>query len=170
MTDDVDALLGIAEIAGVFVGFAALVTVVARGGGGQFRDERLFTLANIVILSVMIIAAALLPVVLSQYGLPKPTVWRISSGFLYAVNLLQILTLNRWTVGFATAVSRKPVLSLTLLSLSPFFHVPLLLCIFGVLQHLALAFFLTAIVATIFQVALFFAYFVIQMLAPEGSA
>jgi len=170
MADDVDALLGIAEIAGVFVGFAALVTVVARGSGDQFRDERVFTLAHIVILSVMIIAAALLPVVLVRYGLPKPTVWRVSSGFLYAVNLLQILILNRWTVGYATAFSRKQALSLTILSLSPFFHIPLLLCIFGVLQDLAPAFFLTAIVATMFQVTLFFAYFVIRMLAPEESA
>ena len=170
MADDLDALLAIAEIAGVFVGFAALVTVIARGSGGQFRDERVFMLAHIVILSVMVIAAALLPVVLARYDLPEPAVWRVSGGFLYAVNLLQILILNRWTMGYATAVSRKPVLSLTILSMSPFFHIPLLLCILGVLQDLAPALFLTAIVATIFQVALLFAYFVIQMLTPEASA
>ena len=166
MADDIDNLLGIAEIAGVFVGFAALVTVIARGRESESRDEDVFVLASIVIFSVMVITAALLPVVLDHYGLAQSAIWRISGGFLYVVNLLMMLFLNRSTLGFAAVHSRRRVLSLTVWSLSPFFHIPLLLCIFGAMQHLALAFFLTAIVAVLFQVSLLFAYLVISMMVP----
>ena len=168
MTNDIDNLFAIAEIAGVFIGFAALVTVVATRSEGESRVEDTFKLANVVIINVMIITAALFPVVLSRYGLEPTAVWRISSGFLFVVNGLQIVFLSRTTQGFAAVFSRMRAISLAVLSLSPFFYIPLLLCIFGVMQNLAPAFFLTAIVAAIFQSSLFFAHFVIAMIAPAS--
>ena len=131
MADDIDNLFAIAEIAGVFIGFAALVTVVARRSGGESQREDAFMLASVVITNVVIITAALFPVVLNRYGLAPSSVWRISSGFLWILNLLQIVFLSRSTQGYAAAFSKRRILSLAVLSLSPFFHVPLLLCIFG---------------------------------------
>jgi hypothetical protein len=58
------------------------------------------------------------------------------------------------------------MLGVAVLSLSPFFHIPLLLCIFGGMPDLAPAFFFTAIVAAIFQSSLLFADLVISMIAP----
>ena len=168
MADDINSLFAIAEIAGVFIGFAALVTVVASRSEDEPRLEDRFKLANVVIINVMIITAALFPVVVNRYGLAPSAVWRISSGFLYAVNLLQMVFLSRTTQGYAAAFSRRRVLSLAVLSLSPFFHIPLLLCIFGVTQNLAPAFFLTAIVAAIFQSSLLFADLVISMIVPAS--
>ncbi len=166
MVDDIDNLFAIAEIAGVFIGFAALVSVVATRSGGESGREEPFKLANVVIINVMIIAAALFPVVLNRYGFEASAVWRSSSGFLWILNLLQMVFLSRTTQGYAAALSRRPALSLAVLSLSPFFHIPLLLCIFGVFQDLAPAFFLTAIVAAIFQSSLLFANLVISMVMP----
>ena len=149
MADDINNLFAIAEIAGVFIGFAALVTVVARGRADGPRLEDSFSLANVVIINVMIITAALFPVVVSRYGLAPSAVWRIASGFLFVVNLLQIVFLSRTTQGFAAAFSQRRVMALAVLSLSPLFYIPLLLAIFGIKPDLAPAFFFTAIVAAI---------------------
>ena len=166
MSDHIDNLFAIAEIAGVFIGFAALVTVVRRGSGDASQQEDTFKLANVVIINVMIITAALFPVVLNSYGITPSGVWRSSSGFLWVVNLLQFVFLSRTTQGYAAAFSRSRFLLLAVLSLSPFFHVPLLLCIFGAVPELAPAFFLTAIVAAVFQSSLLFADLVISMIVP----
>ena len=166
MADHIDNLFAIAEIAGVFIGFAALVTVVARGSTDGSYHEDTFKLANVVIINVMIITSALFPVVLNSYGITPSAVWRSASGFLWIVNLLQIVFLSRTTQGYAAAFSRSRTLLLAVLSLSPFFHIPLLLCIFGVMPNLAPAFFLTAIVAAIFQSSLLFADLVISMIIP----
>ena len=166
MADDISSLFAIAEIAGVFIGFAALVTVVASRSEGEGRLEDTFKLAHVVLINVMIITAALFPVVLNRYGLASSAVWRISSGFLIAVNLMQTLYLSRTTQGYRSAFSQRRTLGLAILSLSPFFHIPLLMCIFGIKQNLAPALFLTAIVAAIFQSSLFFADLVISMIAP----
>ena len=117
----------------------------------------------------MIITAALFPVVLDRYGLAPSTVWRISSGFLFVVNLLQIFFLSRTTQGYAAAFAPRRALGLAVVSLSPFFHIPLLLCIFGVMPNFAPAFFLTAIVAAIFQSSLFFSDLVISMIVPASK-
>jgi hypothetical protein len=88
MADHINNLFAIAEIAGVFIGFAALVTVVARGSREESQHEDTFKLANVVIINVMIITAALFPVVLNSYGITPSGVWRSSSGFLWVVTLL----------------------------------------------------------------------------------
>lgn len=67
MTEEVDTLLAIAEIAGVFVGFAALVTVIAGRSDTQTQSDDVFRLLHVVITSVQVIAAALVPVVLNHY-------------------------------------------------------------------------------------------------------
>ena len=54
MANDINSLFAIAEIAGVFIGFAALVTVVARGRADGPRLEDSFSLANVVIINVRI--------------------------------------------------------------------------------------------------------------------
>ncbi len=82
MADDIDNLFAIAEIAGVFIGFAALVTVVTRRNGGDSQREDAFKLISVVVVNVMIITAALFPVVLNRYGLAPSAVWRGASGFL----------------------------------------------------------------------------------------
>ena len=166
MADDISNLFAIAEIAGVFIGFAALVTAVASRSDGEGRLEDTFKLAAVVIINVMVITAALFPVVLNRYGLASSAVWRISSGFLVAVNLLQIPYLRRTTLGYRAAFFQRRGLGLAVLSLSPFFHIPLLMCLFGIKQDLAPAFFLTAIVAAIFQSSVIFADLVISMIAP----
>ena len=74
MSEDVDTLLAIAEIAGVFVGFAALLTIVGRRTEAIDRSRVGFLLATMVLVSVVVIVAALVPVVLNRYGLSQSLV------------------------------------------------------------------------------------------------
>ena len=86
MTEDIDTLLAIAEIAGVFVGFAALVTVVSSRSGAERRHVDAFRLVCVVVISTQVIAAALVPIVLDRFGLSQSTIWRISGGLILVAN------------------------------------------------------------------------------------
>jgi hypothetical protein len=81
MLDNTDTLLALAEIAAAFAGFAALVSVIRPGTriqGQAIHD--LLRLRLVIGSSVAGIAAALVPVGLSGYGLEPETTWRVSSG------------------------------------------------------------------------------------------
>ncbi len=165
MTEDFDTLLSIAEIAGVFVGFAALATVLSARSQTESRHDDTFRLAHVVIISTQVVAAALVPVVLDRYGLSQSTVWRVSSSLIFVLNWFVIVFLNRVTQGYATAHSRMRAVSVAAWSLEAFYQVPLLLCIVGAWQGLAPAFYLTAIVVGVFQVIVIFADLVTSILA-----
>jgi hypothetical protein len=130
MSGDIDTLLAIAEIAGVFVGFAALVSVV-------------------------VIVGALIPVAFNRYGLSESTVWRTSSGILFVLNWIQILYVGRVTRGDRSAHSQRRGLSAAVWSLEPVYQLSLLLCIAGVWSPLAPAFYLTALVVALAQAVSF---------------
>jgi hypothetical protein len=75
---DTDLFLSIAEIAGVFVGFGALIS---------FSTDRALearvALRGVVIVGLVVLAAALLPVWLARYGVSERALWGSSSaGFL----------------------------------------------------------------------------------------
>ena len=88
-----DALIGIAQIAGTFAGFAALVGIVGGRGHGSSRHdaERLRT---VILVGVMVVATALIPIVVEGYGLNEATAWRASSGLALLMN---------WALGAAVA-------------------------------------------------------------------
>ncbi len=164
MLEDVDILLAIAEIAGVFVGFAALVTVVAGRSQTESRYDDTFRLLHVVITSAQVIAAALVPVVLLRYGLSQSTVWRVSSGLVFALNWIVILFINRVTQGYSSAHTRMRAVSVTSWSLEALYQGSLLLCIVGAWRGLAPAFYLTAIVVGVFQVIVIFTDLITSML------
>ena len=93
MTGD-DVLIGIAQIAGTFAGFAALTGIVGRRarGSSRYDVERLRT---VILVGVMVVVTALIPTVVEGYGLNETTVWRVSSGLALVIN---------WALGAAVAV------------------------------------------------------------------
>ena len=84
MTGD-DILIGIAQIAGTFAGFAALAGIVGRRaqGSSRYDVERLRT---VILNGVMVVLTALIPIVVEGYGLNETTVWRVSSGLALLIN------------------------------------------------------------------------------------
>jgi hypothetical protein len=73
---DTDLLLSLAEIAGVFVGFAALISV--RSGGASDPHDVVYMRA-VVWMGLMTVVAALAPVTIGGYGLTEHQVWVLSS-------------------------------------------------------------------------------------------
>ena len=74
---------------------------------------------------------------------------------------------TRVTQGYAGAHARKRAVSVAAWSLEPFVQIPLFFCIIGAWQGLALAFYLTAIVALLFQVIVLFTDLVTSMIARD---
>jgi hypothetical protein len=73
---DADLFLELAAIAGVFVGFGALIAV--RNGGAS-EPEEVAPVRIVVATGVMVIIGALTPVTLGRYDLPEHVVWALSS-------------------------------------------------------------------------------------------
>jgi hypothetical protein len=76
---DADLFVGLAGIAGVFVGFAALITV--RSGGPSDPLE-IAPMRVMVSMAMLTIVAALAPVTLVRYDLTDHQVWVLSSALI----------------------------------------------------------------------------------------
>jgi hypothetical protein len=95
---DADLLLSLAEIAGVFVGFAALISV--RSGGASEAHEAVY-IRWVVTLAVWVVIAALAPVVVSRYGVTGHELWLVCS--LPGL----VLYLGLWIVSERTTEARE---------------------------------------------------------------
>jgi hypothetical protein len=73
---DADLFLELAAIAGVFVGFGALIAV--RSGGASGQEEVAYT-RGLVALGLLALLAAVAPVTLARYDLTGHPVWALSS-------------------------------------------------------------------------------------------
>ena len=69
---DADLLLSLAEIAGVFVGFGALISV--RGGGASSPHEVAY-IRSVVWIALWVVVAALAPVFVSRYDITGHALW-----------------------------------------------------------------------------------------------
>jgi hypothetical protein len=95
---DADLLLSLAEIAGVFVGFAALISV--RSGGASEAHEAVY-IRWVVTLAVWVVIAALAPVIVSRYGVTGHELWLVCS--LPGL----VLYLGLWIVSERTTEARE---------------------------------------------------------------
>ena len=95
---DVELFLSLAEIAGVFVGFAALISV--RSGGPSDAHELTF-IRSVVTIAIWVVIAALAPVILSRYDLAGHGLWLACS------LLALVLLLAQWILNERTTESRE---------------------------------------------------------------
>ena len=93
-----DVLLSLAEIAGVFVGFGALIAV--RSGGPSEAFEVGY-MRGLVSFGVLTVVAALAPVTLGGYGLTTHEVWVLSS-LLVLVGYLVVFAVSAGTPEYRT--------------------------------------------------------------------
>jgi len=90
---DADLLVQLAGIAGVFVGFGALIS--SRSGGPSDALE-VAPMRAVVGMGLLTVVAALAPVTLGRYGLADHQVWALSSA-LAMVGLLGFIALSART-------------------------------------------------------------------------
>ena len=86
-SQDVEVFVGLAGIAGVFVGFAALIGLSRED---DVDPARFIDIRGVVTIGLVVIVVALVPVVLSRYGLVDHSLWFTSSlvflAFLWTVS------------------------------------------------------------------------------------
>lgn len=166
--DGLDQFLSIAEISGIFLGFAVLISLVDRSEGEQ-REHLTFLITNLVFACLLIITASMMPLVLYRYGLVEGLVWAISAGIVFSLNIVIVMFMSRLTKGWKAAHRRSSRFSFVIWSLEPFFQFPLIFCVLGLWHSLSLAFYLTAMVATLLQTALLLANLVVSSLEDEAD-
>jgi hypothetical protein len=87
---DADLLVELAGIAGVFVGFGALISV--RSGGASGAHEVAY-IGWVVSVAIWVVLAALAPVIMSRYGIAGHALWLVSA-VLALVLFVVILIVN----------------------------------------------------------------------------
>jgi hypothetical protein len=162
---DVDLFLSLAEIAGVFVGFAALISV--RSGGASEAHEVAY-IRSVVWLGLWVVIAALAPVVVSRYDLTGHAVWLACSLIALALFVGGFI-LNRRTPEHRADMASYPrsfVLGGTILVAS--FVIPvavaLILIVLGVVPHQEPALYITAVALVLF----FAAFALLSLVFTQG--
>jgi hypothetical protein len=79
---ETELLLSLAEIAGVFLGFGALISIRSAGTGDAYE---LTYIRGVVEMGTQVVVVALVPVTLTHYGITGHEVWLLSSLVFLAV-------------------------------------------------------------------------------------
>lgn len=154
MIEDSDLFLALAEIAGVFVGFGALIGFSRGGRVDPIESSRIRV---VVAIGLAVVVAALLPVALARYEMGAGHLWPISSATFLVLIWVAILVplqdpLHRGP--FLAQVRASPVVSALWLGLGISIQVPLVLVLLGMYPALFAAHYTTALVINLFEAAL----------------
>lgn len=178
MTVDSMMFIAIAEIAGVFVGFGALISVTHRS---DVEPAQLGSIRAVVTGGLTVVVAALIPVVLASYGIEGRTLWFVSSlaflGLSWAIIGLSLRA--RATRDLMASLARtQPVSSLFFwLVLELPIQVPLIVAVLGLFPDAEPALYVTALAFNLFEAAFVLAQFVYSQggtadtsTSPESSS
>jgi hypothetical protein len=155
MTLEFGLLITIAEISGIFVGFGALIGATRRNEVDPYQLTRI---RSVVTVGLLVIVAALVPVLIDLYGVTDHNLWFISSIIFLALNwVVIILSLRHYQrrefLLDHTFGSRKVTILLGLVLEVPM-QTPLYLTLLGWFPSLEPAFYITALVFNLFQAAI----------------
>ena len=159
--------LALAEIAGVFVGFGALISVTRRN---EIEASQLGNIRAVVTIGLVVVVAALVPVGLERYGLEGHDLWLVCSliflALIWGVIVLSLrLPENRQIMSSRTRTN--PIVSIFFwLLLEVPMQVPLILTVFGLYLNLEPAFYLTTLVINLFEAAFVLAQLVYSQVTP----
>ena len=93
MSQDIELFIAIAEIAGVFVGFGALISLTRKNA---IDYAQLGRLRGVVSVALVVIVASLIPVGISRYDITGHDLWLVCSIiFLFLVWAQIILSLRK---------------------------------------------------------------------------
>ena len=170
MIQDADLFGAIAQIAGVFVGFGALISVTRRN---EIEVSQLGQIRAVVTIGLVVIVAALIPVGLGRYGITGHDLWLVSSlAFLVLIWAVIILSLreaeNRQFMSARTRAN--PLMSgIFWLLLEVPMQIPLVLAVLGSYPDLEPAFYTTALVLNLFEAAFVLAQLVYSQVSSPGD-
>lgn len=169
MTQDFQLLIEMANIAGVFVGFGALISVIRRG---EIEPAQLGQIRAVVTIGLVVIVAALVPVGLSRYGITGHDLWLTCSLIFLLLNWIVIFISVRQPENrnlMTARVRTNPMITVVFwLLLEVPMQVPLFLAVLGPYPDLEPAFYITALVLNLFQAAFVLAQLVYSQANPPG--
>ena len=170
MALDLVLFIAIAEIAGVFVGFGALISVTRQN---EIEPAQLARIRGLVTMGLGIIVAALIPVGLNLYGVTDHTLWFISSLIFFSLNWVVIILsfrdpVNRELMNIQMRTSPVKTVLFWLLLEVPF-QVLLVLTMLGLYPHLEHAFYTTALLFFLFQAAFALTLLVYSQVSPPNA-
>ncbi len=165
--DGFDIFLSIAEIAGVFVGFGALISLL------RDRQEEVRLMLHAVIANgLVVLVAALIPVALSQYGLTGRALWGSSSAAFLVLCWTAIWgALRNPEIRSASKIVGKanPLFAIGFWGLSEApIQLPLVLVLLGVAIAHERALYFTALVLSLVQAAFLLARIVFSRASPSA--
>jgi hypothetical protein len=146
-----NALLGIAEVVVAFVGISALVGIIGARAN-QDAVLNLERLKTVVLISLLVVVAALIPIVIAEYGLGHAAGWRVAGGIVFALNLmLLIYAIRAGSSSGLHAADKKYVLFGY--GIEPLLQALLLCLLFGLFVNHASALYLTFLLLALAQAA-----------------
>jgi hypothetical protein len=149
---ETDLLLSLAEIAGVLLGFGALISVRSASTSDAYE---LTYIRSVVETGTQVVMAALVPVTLSHYGMTGHEAWLLSSLVLLAVIwgmfAMSLRVPETRAIAVATPWARRTV---TMAFFVPM-HVALVLVVLGLVPDQEPALYLTAVGLLLFESASF---------------
>jgi hypothetical protein len=164
---ELDLFIAMAEIAGVFVGFGALISVTRRT---EIEAAQLGQIRAAVTIGLVVMVAALIPVGLDRYHVTGHNLWFVSSLIFLVISwAVIVLSLRRpenrqLVMAQARSSPLKAIFFWLLLELPV--QIPLFLILLGPRPDLEPAFYLTALVFNLFEAAFVLAQFVYSQVSP----
>lgn len=151
---DTGLFITIAEIAGIFVGFGALIGITRRA---EIEMPKLLRIRGLVTIGLGVIVASLIPIGLDRYGISGHTLWLVSSIIFLVINwAVSLLSLRKSEVRklLADEMRDNPYSGLFFwILLEVPFQVPLILIILGVFREMEPALYTTSIFFSLFEAA-----------------
>ena len=167
LSQDVELFIAIAEIAGVFVGFGALISLTRKDA---IEFSQLGRLRGVVSIGLAVIVTALIPVGLSRYGITGHYLWFISSIiFLVLLWGMSILSLRKpeYRKLMIKQTHDSPMMSMFFwILLEAPIHVSLIIAVLGIYPNLDPALYTTALLFHLFEAA----FVLVQIVNYQMSA
>ena len=170
MFEDVAVFITIAEIAGVFVGFAALISVTRRS---DIEPQQTAQIQAVVTSGLLVVVAALIPVGLNLYGVTGHGLWVAAAISYLALNWIVIyLALQRPSNRelAKTQARSNPLGAVLFWILELAIQASLVLIVFGASRDLDVAFYVTALVFHLFEAAFVLAQLVYAQVGKREAA
>jgi hypothetical protein len=168
---DAEVLLALAGIAGVFVGFGALISVRSEGAGGVYE---LTYIRGVVWMGLLVVVAAVFPVMLERYGITGRALWGPSSLIVLVLYWAMILVNNLMSEHRTLlAAARRRTLIANVVISTLLFDIPLnaalILVILGVLPEQEPALYVTAVAIVLLEAAFALLSLVYSQNRPQGA-
>jgi hypothetical protein len=168
LTEDTELFVSLAQIAGVFIGFGALIGFTRRPDVAAVDRFRINT---VVLVGLLVVAAALIPICLTRYSLEPATVWRVSSFvfliLIWVVILAPFRDASDRSLLFLQARA-EPMALVFLLCLEILVQGPLVCVLLGLFPTASAALYTTALVINLLQVSFMLSQLVLSRPATHA--